>query len=129
LIDPIGSPWPARRSVLIVEDEVLIRLMLVDELTDAGYSTIACATADEAWQVLHSAIRVDLVLTDIRMPGRIDGLELATRVRANWPQIKIVIMSAHLRGRTEADAVLIKPVAVEDLLDCVAKLLPPIAHP
>ena len=92
-------------TILVVEDEVAIRLMIADELRMAGFRVIEAANADEGLSVLQTIERVDLMITDVRMPGSIDGLGLADRVRANWPAIKIIVASAHpseCNGRGDA---------------------------
>ena len=67
----------AKKTVLVVEDEVLIRLYLSEEIRAAGFTVIEAASADEAFEVLKSRNDIDLVLTDIRMPGTMDGRQLA----------------------------------------------------
>lgn len=85
------------KTVLVVEDEILIRMMIADELALAGFYVVQAASADEALRVLQSRVAVDLILTDINMPGSMDGLSLAARVRSGWPQIKIFVTSGHLQ--------------------------------
>jgi CheY-like chemotaxis protein len=122
--DPRCAPAPWR--ILVVEDEVLIRLLIVDILIEAGFQVIQAASADEALKVLQSSVEVDLVMTDIRMPGSLDGLELASRVRANWPTLRIVIVSSDassLRPDLPADAVIAKPFSPIEFVDRVKQLL------
>lgn len=87
---------------------------------------IQAASADEALKVLQSSVEVDLVMTDIRMPGSLDGLELASRMRANWPALRIVIVSSDassLRPDLPADAVVAKPFSPKEIVDLVKQLL------
>jgi CheY-like chemotaxis protein len=116
----------AQRSILVVEDEVLIRLHLAEELRDAGYTVVEAASGDEAITVLSSVDDIGLVLTDIRMPGDVDGLALANWTRSKFSSIKIVLVSTEVHGGThqEFDAGFTKPVRFDDLLRCVQKLLP-----
>ncbi|HET6390404.1 response regulator [Hyphomicrobium sp.] len=109
-----------------MEDEVLIRLHLAEELRDAGYTVCEAADAHEAMTLLSSLDRVRLMLTDIRMPGGLDGMDLARWVRAKFPEIKIVLISAEYIPETSAgfDAGFTKPVRIDDLLRCVRRLLP-----
>jgi len=81
------------RIVLLVEDEVLVRMMIADELRDAGFTVIETANPDQALDVLTHAFDVKLVLSDVQMPGAMDGLALARLVRAAYPAIKIVLTS------------------------------------
>lgn len=119
---------PASWKILVVEDEVLIRLWIADVLMEAGFQVVQAASADEALQVLHGSVEIDLVMTDIRMPGSLDGLELASRVRANWPELKIVIVSSEYAATPSyvpADALISKPFRPTDVVDRVKQLLGP----
>ena len=83
----IDVPAEALRvgNVLIVEDEVIIRMIVGDGLRDYGNTVIEAMNADEAVEILNSGVRVDLVFSDVRMPGTRDGLGLLSFVRANLP--------------------------------------------
>jgi CheY-like chemotaxis protein len=84
-----------RPTILLVEDELIVRLWTADELRDEGFDVVEAANADEALSVLRDDGPVDLLMTDIRMPGSMDGLRLAKTVHAVWPDLKIVVASAH----------------------------------
>ena len=116
----------SQRSILVVEDEVLIRLHLAEELRESGYTVIEAASGDEAIMLLSSLDDVGLVLTDIRMPGSLDGMALASWTRSQLPSIKIVLISTevHSGTRGEFDACFTKPVRFDDLMRCVRNLLP-----
>src|ERR1700735_3376146 len=81
--------------ILTVEDEEPLRAYLGEILEDAGYSVIAAASADEAIAVLESRNDIRTVITDINMPGSMDGLRLAAAVRGRWPPIKIIVVTGH----------------------------------
>jgi CheY-like chemotaxis protein len=83
-----------RPTVLIVEDEFLIAMSASAVFAQAGFDTIEASNADEAIAVLQER-DVDVVFTDIRMPGSMDGLRLARHVRDRWPPIKIMVTSGH----------------------------------
>jgi two-component system, response regulator PdtaR len=83
-----------RPTVLIVEDEFLIAMSASAVLAQAGFDTIEASNADEAIVVLQER-DVDVIFTDIRMPGSMDGLRLARHVRDRWPPIKIMVTSGH----------------------------------
>jgi two-component system, response regulator PdtaR len=83
-----------RPTVLIVEDEFLIAISASAVFERAGFDTIEASNADEAIAVLRKR-DVDLIFTDIRMPGSMDGLKLARYVRDRWPPIKIMVTSGH----------------------------------
>jgi two-component system, response regulator PdtaR len=95
-----GEPSPrddqkTSLTVLVVEDEVLVRMVIADQLRGAGYKVIEAANAHEAAHVLRST-PVELVISDIRMPGSMDGVGLARLIRAEYPSTKIVLTSGHL---------------------------------
>jgi two-component system, response regulator PdtaR len=78
-------------TVLIVEDEFLIRAMLQEELEDAGYHVVSVPDADHAIRVLEARQDIHLVFTDINMPGSMDGLKLAAFVNDRWPPVHIIV--------------------------------------
>ena len=80
-------------SVLLVEDEWLIGAMVADELSDQGFAVHEVASADAALRYLDSGASVDVLFTDIDLPGDIDGAELAIRVRQLRPDMPIVYAS------------------------------------
>src|SRR4029079_550967 len=82
-------------TVLVVEDESLIRMDIVDCLEEAGFLIAEASNADEAINILQSRADIRLVFTDIHMPGSMDGLKLAAFVRKRWPPIKIIVTSGH----------------------------------
>jgi CheY-like chemotaxis protein len=82
--------------VLIVEDEMMLRMLAVDMVEDAGYTPIEALDADEAVAILESRSDIALMCTDIQMPGNMDGLGLARTVHERWPSIKIIVMSGQL---------------------------------
>jgi CheY-like chemotaxis protein len=116
----------ARQSILVVDDEVLIRLHISEELRDAGYRVIEAANGDEAAALLSTVPDVALVLTDLRMSGDVDGLALVRRVRSDFPQIKVALCSSELPpgASPSFDAFFAKPVHIYDLLHGVRQLLP-----
>lgn len=79
--------------LLVVEDDGLIRMDLVDMLVDAGYQVLEAANADQALDVLEREPAISALLTDIDMPGSINGLRLAHRVKEQRPHCKIVVIS------------------------------------
>ena len=83
--------------VLVVEDEMLLRMRAVDMVEDAGYTSVEAVDADEAVAILESRSDIALVLTDIQMPGSMDGLKLAHTVHERWPPIKIILVSGQLK--------------------------------
>ena len=88
---------PVPFTVLIVEDESLVRMMAVDMLEDAGFQVIEAPTGDAAWIILQSRDDIDVLFTDIEMPGSLNGFGLANRVAEHWPHIRLVITSGRCR--------------------------------
>ena len=82
---------------LIVEDEFLVRVFAVDIAEEAGFSAVEAADADEALRVLQQRLDIRVVLTDIDVPGDMDGLELAQAIRSRWPPIQVVVTSGKMR--------------------------------
>jgi two-component system, response regulator PdtaR len=124
----LGRDPASGRTILLVEDEVLVRIALADELRDMGLPVIEVSNADEALRVLQAAVPIGLVLTDVHMPGTLDGLGLAARLRADHPGVKVVVASGHLpsevAARHDLDAFFEKPYAfatvarhLRDMLD------------
>ena len=83
--------------VLVVEDEMLLRMRAVDMVEDAGYTSVEAVDADAAFAILESRSDIALLLTDIQMPGSMDGLGLAHSVHDRWPPIKIILVSGQLK--------------------------------
>jgi len=91
-------PPEALPVVLLVEDEPLVRMTAADELEDAGFQVLEAANADIALAMLQSrADEVDILFTDIDMPGSMDGVSLAERVHATWPHILLLLSSGYAR--------------------------------
>jgi len=86
--------------VLVVEDEMLLRMRAVDMVEDAGYTSVEAVDADEAVAILESRSDIALVMTDIQMPGSMDGLKLAHTVHERWPPIRIILVSGQLKLST-----------------------------
>lgn len=121
---PRGVPQAGdRKRILVVEDELLIRLLVSDELRNAGFEVIEAVDADEALTVLKSLVPIDIVISDVRMPGSIDGLGLLAVVRESFPNLPVIITSGHLDSRlATADGAarfLAKPYGMNAVVDAV----------
>ena len=84
----------APATVLLVEDEALVRLELAVWLEELGLIVLEACDADEAIALLNINPRIDVLLTDIKMPGAMDGIRLAHYLRHRWPPIKVIVLSA-----------------------------------
>ena len=83
--------------VLVVEDEMMLRMKVVDMVEDAGYRPVEAVDADEAMTILQSRSDIALMLTDVQMPGSMNGLQLAHAVHERWPPIKIILASGQMK--------------------------------
>jgi CheY-like chemotaxis protein len=113
-------------AILIVEDEVLVRLALEEDLTAAGYNVIQAADVSEALQILRSEIELDLMLSDIRMPGPMTGIELARWAQAIRPNLAIALISGNLAdvpADLMVDGLIEKPYVPLLVINCINELL------
>jgi CheY-like chemotaxis protein len=111
-----STPNASRRhSILVVEDNFFVRALAAEIFQDHGFTVIEAHNADEALVSLRSDV-IDLVFTDIEMPGSMNGLALARLVREKRPDVKIVVASGHIRSKGDlklADAWISKPYKPE----------------
>lgn len=100
MISPAASRVP---TVLIVEDEPLIRLLAVHMVEDAGLEAVECSNATDAETILETRADIRIVFTDIDMPNGVNGMLLAAAIRDRWPPIHLIVTSGH---HLERDTVL-----------------------
>lgn len=93
------APQPTQR-ILVVEDEYLIRLTLTEALGDEGFDVIEASSGDAALPILQEDATIALLLTDIQMPGALDGRQLAAAARLARPALPVLFMT----GRPDAAA-------------------------
>ncbi len=113
-------------TVLVVEDELLVRMDLAELLRSDGYRVAEAGSADEAIATFERLGDIALVCTDVQMPGELDGVGLARWLRREHPSIPIIIISGEVTTRRStriADAIFDKPVSHDGLLLIVEKLL------
>ena len=113
-------------SVLLVEDEPLIREILVEELRSAGFTVCEAASADDAAELIDRRPQFSLLLTDIHMPGRMDGLALGRLMRSRFPELPVVYITGRpdVLGRLGSNEVLVhKPFTPPDILETIQRLL------
>lgn len=110
--DPDEDLWPI--YVLVVEDDPLIRALLADMLREAGFTVAEAASADEALNYCRAHQNVDLVFTDIQMPGSIDGLELVAALHDDNPFLPVIVTSGAIGKDQVGDVPFIaKPYELE----------------
>ena len=79
--------------VLVVEDNPIIRMAAIDLMLFSGYEALEACDADEAIRILESRADIDLVFTDVQMPGTMDGIKLSHYIRDRWPPVKLIVAS------------------------------------
>ena len=126
---PLFEVPPELETILLVEDEALVRVGLAEFLRENGYRVFDAGDAREALMILNSGPVIDLAIIDVLLPGDMDGLDLGRQIRAQWPDIKIVVTSGAVRsidGRGDElgqGPVLIKPYSRRDFLYRVREAL------
>ena len=120
----VGALQP---RVLVVEDEFLIRLTLVEALSDDGFEVLEAETGDDALQILQTDPAICLLLTDIQMPGSLNGRTLAVKARENLPDLPIIFMTGRLENGDDArgsvrDMFITKPYTLADICDAAKRL-------
>jgi len=125
-----AHPPPQHRpeTILVVDDDILIRMSIADYLRGSGFEVIEAGDADEAVAVLTTDTPVDLVFSDVQMPGSIDGFGLARWVRANRAHIRVILASGVVRAAAAAeldatDAFLEKPFQMRQVTERLEMLL------
>lgn len=119
-------------KVLLVEDEILISAIVADELRDYGFDVLEAATGEAALSYLESGAEVDVIFTDVNLPGDIDGSQLAVRARELRPDLPIVYASGRsaafgLDGMVTRSLFVPKPYRAADVCSLLARLTEP-AH-
>ena len=116
--------------ILVVEDEFLIRLTLVEALTDEGFDVLEADTGDAALPMLQADPTIGVLLTDIQLPGALDGNLLAQRARETRPELPVLFMTgrpdptAQANGSTR-DTYIAKPYTLTDICNAVRRLAAP----
>jgi len=119
------DPARAGLNVLVVEDELMVRALIAESLRDAGCEVTEAASADEAVLALRATAAPDVLITDVKLPGRMNGVELAACVRRTQPRMKVIVTSGHAaaeNARYVADAFLAKPFELKQLVGQVRSL-------
>jgi two-component system, response regulator PdtaR len=125
MLEPEANVQPEPHRVLVVEDEVLIRMLIADELRLAGFVVVEAGSANEALSYLTSGEPVHLVFTDITMPGSMDGLDLAREIKKSRPGLPIVLASGTIDAAPDRrlGVFLEKPYDVNRTVALVSKLI------
>jgi CheY-like chemotaxis protein len=109
--------------VLVVEDEAIVRINAIDMLEDAGFATLEAADAEDALALIESHAEISILFTDINMPGRFDGLELARLVHERRPEVRLIMTSGRQRPQSDeickASRFIAKPYSAASLMTMV----------
>lgn len=123
----MGLSASKRPVVLIVEDDLLLRMDAADMIAAAGFEAIEAGNADQAIAILEARPDISVVFTDIQMPGSMDGLRLARAVRGRWPPIKIVATSGRVHvaetDLPEGGRFLLKPYSPIEVTGVLRELM------
>jgi len=118
-----------RIVILVVEDEPLVRLFLSDFLDEAGFKVFEAVNADEAMTILQARPDIQAIISDIEMPGSMNGLALARTVQERWPGVGVVITSgrAHPGPDDLSDKVafLAKPYLPDTIINVIRQMATP----
>ena len=118
-----------KAHVLLVEDEDFIRLIVVETLVEAGFKVTQACNGETALALLRESSGFDLLLTDIHMPGRLSGIDIALHMRALWPETPVVFVTGrpdvlHVFGPPgPRDRCILKPYRPTDLLAAIRSCL------
>ena len=114
--------------VLVVEDELFVRLDTADIIKKAGFDVVEACNADEAIDILETRDDISVVVTDVAMPGSMDGVRLAATIRDRWPPIELILTSGKVRlpkqWLPDRGIFLAKPYAPQHLVAAVQEFAP-----
>jgi signal transduction histidine kinase len=113
-------------TVLLVEDESLVACLITEALADHGYQCVEARDAHEAMAIADGGRQIDLLLTDIGLPGGMDGLTLAAQLKSRDPDLKVLFASGHAEadaGLAQGAPLLQKPFDMDRLIVEVRKVL------
>jgi CheY-like chemotaxis protein len=110
-------------TILVAEDEVLIRMAASDFLRYCGYRVLEAANAAEALALFRAGEPIEIVFSDVNMPGDMNGFELAEWVHRQYPDVKVILTSGIAQAVDTDTPLLQKPYDHDDLLARIKKLL------
>lgn len=116
---------PDLKTILLVEDDILVRSVVAEALREESFTVVEAASAEEAWAYLASGGKMDLLFSNIGMPGPASGLDLAQKVRATWPAVPVILASGSFRSQNirEVGVFLHKPFRLSEATSLIRKAL------
>jgi CheY-like chemotaxis protein len=112
-------------TILVVEDEPLLRLTVCEELEERGFKVLEAEDAEQAFRILRGTSDIDLVFTDIRLPGNHDGWDVAIEARRHYPSMPIVYTTGYApdpERKVPEGEMLRKPYPLANLFDLLGRL-------
>jgi PAS domain S-box-containing protein len=122
---PTMQPFGDGQTILVVEDDPAVRQVAVSTLKSLGFQVKEAETGDAAADMLKTSDGVKLVLSDVRMPGALTGIDLARLVRREWPSVQVLLTTGYVEGNETIDDIdlLYKPYRASDLAEKIQSLL------
>ncbi|KIC51116.1 PAS domain S-box protein [Tateyamaria sp. ANG-S1] len=127
---PTAIPRGSAEVVLVVEDNPRVRKLSIERVRDLGYKTLEAANGDDAYVLLQSGVHIDIVFSDLVMPGTLNGYDLAAKIREEFPDVRVLLTSGYASdvvtsklGGTKRYDVLHKPYRQSDLAKRLQALL------
>jgi len=113
-------------TVLLVENEAVVRLELAASLADGDFVVLEAHNAEDAIVLLETCSEIAILVTDVMMPGPMDGVRLAHHVRSHWPSVKIMVVSGladiHISALPEGSVFIPKPYDARELRPALAQM-------
>jgi PAS domain S-box-containing protein len=127
-VEPVRAQ--ARETVMIVDDEPTVRMLVTDVLHDQGYTAVEAKDGPEALRVLQSDVRIDLLITDVGLPGGMNGRQLADAARVSRPELKVLFITGYAENAIIGNAqlaprmqLLTKPFVMDDLANRIRGMI------
>ncbi|MES2728690.1 MAG: response regulator [Pseudomonadota bacterium] len=129
MADALETPKTDLETILVVEDEILVRTAIAKYLRDCGYRVVETASADEALHVIQNQnIQIDIVFSDVQMPGTMDGFGLAQWIRQHRPDLEVILTGTAEKAAEAAGDLceegpnLAKPYQPQQVIDWIKRL-------
>jgi len=121
----VAVPFGAGQTVLVVEDDPAVRQVAISTIRSLGFEVMEACTGDEAARLLRTSQHVCLVLSDVRMPGELTGIDLARLIRREMPDIHVLLTTGYMDGDGDVEGIdlLYKPYRAADLAEKIQLLM------